>query len=112
MTYNNSVHVPLAEGEAGSISTVKTVDTWTPGDADTRSVTFAMLPTAGTSQINSIDVVYLVDLAGISDVEGDADVDAPVEYFNLQGIRVNADSLVPGIYVRRQGGKASKVLVK
>ena len=37
---------------------------------------------------------------------------APVEFFNLQGIRVNADTLTPGIYIRRQGASASKVLVK
>lgn len=40
------------------------------------------------------------------------DADAPVEYFNLQGVRVAADNLTPGIYVRRQGNKAVKVLVK
>ena len=37
---------------------------------------------------------------------------APVEYYNLQGIRVNADQLVPGIYVVRQGNRTAKVLVK
>lgn len=36
--------------------------------------------------------------------------DAPVEYFNLQGIRVNDPSC--GIYIRRQGSEVSKVLVK
>lgn len=38
--------------------------------------------------------------------------DAPAEYYNLQGMKVAADSLVPGIYVCRQGSKATKVLVK
>lgn len=48
-----------------------------------------------------------------SGVEGvEADVNAPVEYYNLQGQKVAAESLVPGIYVIRQGNKASKVLVK
>lgn len=38
------------------------------------------------------------------------DVNAPVEYFNLQGVRVaNPDS---GLYIRRQGNKVTKVLVK
>ena len=46
-------------------------------------------------------------------VEGIAvDAAAPVEYFNLQGVRVNADNLTPGIYVRRQGKVATKVIVK
>lgn len=34
---------------------------------------------------------------------------APVEYYNLQGIRVNADTLAPGIYIRRQGNAVTKV---
>lgn len=35
-----------------------------------------------------------------------------VEYFNLNGIRVSAANLTPGIYIKRQGGKAQKVYVK
>lgn len=43
--------------------------------------------------------------SGVSDVA--ADNDAPVEYFNLQGIRVaNPEN---GIFIRRQGNKATKV---
>jgi hypothetical protein len=38
------------------------------------------------------------------------DENAPVEYFNLQGVRVaNPEN---GLYIRRQGNKATKVLVK
>lgn len=48
--------------------------------------------------------------SGLADVV--ADEDAPVEYFNLQGVRVNADNLTPGVYVKRQGEKAVKFLVK
>lgn len=51
-------------------------------------------------------------VSGITDVipDGDLDCDAPVEYYNLQGIRVKGDT--PGVYIRRQGGKTSKILVK
>lgn len=46
---------------------------------------------------------------GIEDLVKE-DVNAPVEYFNLQGQRVaNPES---GLYIRRQGAKASKVFVK
>jgi hypothetical protein len=38
------------------------------------------------------------------------DENAPVEYFNLQGVRVANPS--NGIYIQRQGSKAKKVLVK
>lgn len=48
-------------------------------------------------------------LSGISNVTV-ADENAPVEYYNLQGVRVaNPES---GLYIKRQGNKATKVLVK
>lgn len=48
---------------------------------------------------------------GITDITVD-NSNAPVEFYNLQGIRVNGDNLTPGIYVRRQGSAVSKILVK
>lgn len=52
--------------------------------------------------------VSVVDAASISDVMVDAN--APVEYFNLQGVRVaNPEN---GLYIRRQGSTVTKVLVK
>lgn len=45
---------------------------------------------------------------GIGAVE--ADTAAPVEYFNLQGVRV--DNPADGLYIRRQGTRTSKVLIK
>jgi hypothetical protein len=45
---------------------------------------------------------------GISDIN--VDENAPVEYFNLQGVRVNNPA--SGLFIRRQGGKAQKVVVK
>lgn len=47
--------------------------------------------------------------SGVSAVAVGAD--AP-EYYNLQGVRVAAGSLEPGIYVKRQGGKSVRVVVK
>ncbi len=48
--------------------------------------------------------------SAVNEIEG-VDENAPVEYYNLQGMKVNGE-LTPGIYVRRQGGKTVKVLVK
>ncbi len=42
----------------------------------------------------------------------DADNNAPVEYYTIQGVRVSGDNLTPGIYIRRQGNNVSKILVK
>lgn len=40
----------------------------------------------------------------------DDEADAPVEYYNLQGIRV--DNPQPGLYIRRQGKTVSKVYIR
>lgn len=48
--------------------------------------------------------------SGIEDVV--VDENAPVEWYNLQGVRVNGENLTPGIYIKRQGSKAVKVLVR
>lgn len=46
--------------------------------------------------------------SGVADIEADAN--APVEYFNMQGVKVaNPEN---GLYIRRQGSKISKVVVK
>jgi hypothetical protein len=37
---------------------------------------------------------------------------APVEFYNLNGVRVNESNMAPGLYIRRQGTEASKVIVK
>lgn len=47
---------------------------------------------------------------GIAGIE--ADENAPVEYFNLNGVQVKADNMTPGVYVRRQGKNVTKVMVK
>lgn len=48
-------------------------------------------------------------IAAVSDVVSD-DANAPVEYFNLQGMKV--DNPAAGLYIRRQGDKVSKVMIK
>lgn len=48
-------------------------------------------------------------LSGIASVETEQ---AAAEYFTLQGTRVAADSLTPGLYIVRRGNKVSKILVK
>lgn len=62
------------------------------------------------------DVPITVTFNGKAEVDAitsvEADANAPVEYYNLNGVRVNGDNLSAGVYVRRQGNKVSKVLVK
>lgn len=62
---------------------------------------------------NGVSAYEIVD-ASVTSIDGiDADdFEGAVEYFNLYGVKVNADNLTPGIYVKKQGDKAQKVLVK
>lgn len=50
------------------------------------------------------------NLSGISEAEIEG-VDAPAEYFNLQGLRVEGE-ITPGVYIVRRGDKVTKEYVK
>lgn len=53
--------------------------------------------------------VYIEDQGVDNIAADDADTDAPIEYYNLQGVRVaNPEA---GLYIRRQGSRATKVLL-
>ena len=57
------------------------------------------------------------EMSGVEDIIADGEADgfdsnAPVEYYNLNGIRVSGENLQPGIYILRQGTKTAKILVK
>lgn len=62
---------------------------------------------AGTWEVKNFVIAGKKD-AGINNIT--VDENAPVVYYNLQGVQVaNPEN---GIYIRRQGNKATKVLVK
>lgn len=50
-----------------------------------------------------------IEFAGVEGVGIDANADAPVEYYNLQGIRV--ENPTSGLYISRQGDKVTKVIL-
>lgn len=50
--------------------------------------------------------------AAIGSVITGPDANVPEEYFNIQGIKVDAANLAPGIYVMRRGSKTVKILVR
>ena len=70
-----------------------------------RVVTFK---NTGEQPFAVLEVEY-TKASGINDINVD-NANAPVEYFNLQGIRVENPS--NGLYIRRQGNKVEKVCVK
>lgn len=58
--------------------------------------------------------IQLFDMAlfaptAIKNVSADFDENAPVEYFNLQGVRV--ENPANGLYIKRQGNKVAKVIL-
>ncbi|MCM1354877.1 MAG: PCMD domain-containing protein [Staphylococcus sp.] len=60
------------------------------------NVTFTTKPASESTTIDSIN----------------ADSNAPVEYFNIQGLRVSENNFTPGLYIKRQGQNVKKILVK
>lgn len=61
-----------------------------------------------TVDLDRMELV-LTDAAAIGEVEMDADADAPVVYYNLQGVPVaNPGS---GAYIRVKGSKVEKVYI-
>lgn len=65
--------------------------------------------------LHSEEVVKNVDasgqvVAGVEAVIANSVAEGPVEYYNLQGVRVSGNE--PGLYIRRQADKVEKVLVK
>jgi hypothetical protein len=49
--------------------------------------------------------------SGVEDITVD-DSNAPVEVFNLNGVRMNSENLPAGLYIRRQGRNVSKVVIR
>lgn len=53
---------------------------------------------------------YDATLTGVDDVLAGSEADGEAVYYNLQGVRV--DNPGPGLYIKKQGSKAVKVIVK
>lgn len=67
-------------------------------------------PIDGFTEDLAVNVKFSGESQGIEEIGIDP-ANGPVEYYNLQGLRVAADNLTPGFYIVRQGSKAAKILV-
>ena len=121
VTINN---VELAEATPGEDVTDKDAKNFT-GTVDGTTLNFRnnyklASVDAGTYNItvvvtvfNNAPSLYVTNFEKVTSTGIDGvivDENAPVEYYNLQGVRVaNPEN---GLYIRRQGNKATKVLVK
>lgn len=79
---------------------------WTPAKADA----VCWLDAPDGAYIETITVDYRGTGAGVFNVAVDDSSDAPVEYYNIQGMRVlNPEN---GLFIRRQGSKVSKIVIR
>lgn len=62
----------------------------------------------------TIEVAPVMEDSGLDDIVADSESDGKMEIYNLNGVFVgsSADSLLPGVYVLRQGKIAKKIIVK
>jgi hypothetical protein len=59
---------------------------------------------------NNSQTAYYSLQSAVEDIETDSNDE--VEYFNLQGIRLNGNNIPKGVVIKRQGNKVMKVVVK
>ena len=67
------------------------------------------VPTLDNRSVTPATTTVVSKGSGVEGVAIDDDANAPVEYFNLQGIRVQNPE--KGIYIKRQGRRAEKVVI-
>lgn len=101
----------LAEGEA-KYDNSETILTTNPDFVNAAEGNFTIGASTEQAKYQTGAPKWLVPYSGESAIEsiGVDNENAPVEYFNLQGIRV--DNPAAGIFIRRQGSKVSKVVIK
>ena len=94
-------------------STTVTISASLPGAKPGETYEVRCCRNVGGSYKYKTESVYFTigSRSGIGGIEADNSA-APAEYFNLNGLRVDASRLLPGVYIRRQAGKVTKVLVR
>ncbi len=66
----------------------------------------------GELHLSFVEIEYTLSAtSAVGGVYSDDD-STPVEYYNIQGIRVRPDALLPGIYICRQGNRITKILIR
>lgn len=75
----------------------------------------AIVSSKSSKEIANVDWLPVAEKSGVTGIIADSSVsdsDAPKEFFNLQGVRVDADNVTPGIYIVKQGNRTSKVVIR
>lgn len=71
-------------------------------------ISYPVQTSYASPEVSTLVITKEDESNGVANVAADAN--APVEYFNLQGVKV--ENPANGVYIRRQGGATTKVLVK
>ena len=83
---------------------------WLPEDTEVANVT---LTYNGDCKINQIMVEqYPATTTGIENIIAAGVSSQGAEYYDLNGVRLNADSLRPGIYIVRNGSDVKKIIIR
>jgi hypothetical protein len=93
------------------------IELWIKEDGSLSMGTYACLRYPGEEYEMYLCYVYAdlsPDESGVQGIAADMTTvnNAPVEYFSINGMRVNGNNLVPGLYIKRQGTQVTKVIVK
>ncbi|MCM1224414.1 MAG: PCMD domain-containing protein [Lachnospiraceae bacterium] len=105
-SYDGEGNVSLLSGDIEATAHVY-------GTEDTNGNISLKIDVTCNSDTPNIFVTYNGKKDGTDGISGiEADENAPAEYYDMRGIRHNADALAPGLYIKRQGAKATKVIVK
>jgi hypothetical protein len=132
-TANSSKNIPYVDGKACTTTTTSTEEAESASQRatavwedysytfDSSVTSFVLEPKTSVSgteasgylQIKSATITLAPISTAINTIAADSNLDdaaAPVEYFNLQGQRIAAPA--QGIFIRRQGNKVEKVVIR
>lgn len=102
----------ITSAEAGAqIEYTHTMSTRDVGNVENMKVTAIQIDRKTGHIVNGVQIKYADIKNGGSNIIATEADNAPVEYYNLQGVRVDTPSAA-GIYVRRQGSVTDKVVIR
>lgn len=75
---------------------------------DRKARLYLYIPGNGISAYELTDASY----SNIEDLETDNNNTSKEEFYNIHGIKIPKDNLTPGLYIKKQGNKTTKLIVK
>lgn len=75
------------------------------------TISYIVIDGAGCPHAVSCDV-FVDGISGIKSMPADDSYGSTIEYYNLNGVRINPQSLAPGIYIKKVGKRSVKIHVR